>query len=120
MFRVRGIYSNNTPINKKAVFQVQKILKDQFPLLHKSDIDKIPDMLHNPMKYRFKAILFVSDNIKGDVNGFALVLYASDLGFCYLDFIVNGKTINRTRRWRSAVSKNQRRSDNAQVERIIF
>ncbi|MBU1086922.1 MAG: histone deacetylase family protein [Candidatus Omnitrophica bacterium] len=91
MFRIRRIYDTNTPINLKAFTQVQKILREQFDLIQDSEIDKLPDLLKNPLKYRFRSILFVADNIKGDVSGFALLLHAPDLDFCYLDYISTAK-----------------------------
>ncbi|MBU0650376.1 histone deacetylase family protein [bacterium] len=91
MFRIRRIYDTNTPINKAVVGKVQQILREQFELLHFSEIDKLPDQLRNPLKYQFHSILFVADNIKGDVIGFALLLYAPNLNFCYLDYISTAK-----------------------------
>jgi acetoin utilization deacetylase AcuC-like enzyme/GNAT superfamily N-acetyltransferase len=93
MFRIRRIYDTNNPINKKAVTRVQQILRDQFPFVHNSDVDKLPELLRNPLKYQFRSILFVADNAKGDVSGFALLLHAPDLDFCYLDYISTAKHI---------------------------
>ncbi|MBN2323242.1 MAG: histone deacetylase family protein [Spirochaetes bacterium] len=91
MFRIRRIYDTNNPINRKAVTLVQQILRDQFPDVHPSDVDKLPELLRNPLKYQFRSILFVADNAKGDVSGFALLLHAPDLDFCYLDYISTAK-----------------------------
>jgi acetoin utilization deacetylase AcuC-like enzyme/GNAT superfamily N-acetyltransferase len=91
MFRIRRIYDINTPINKSEVAQIQEILRDQFASLHTSDIDKLPDMLQNPFKYPFRSTLFVADNIKGKISGFALLLHAPDLEFCYLEYISAAK-----------------------------
>ncbi|MCG2713118.1 MAG: histone deacetylase family protein [Candidatus Omnitrophica bacterium] len=91
MFRIRRIYDTNNPINQAAVMRVQQILREQFILIHSSEIDKLPDMLKNPLKYRFRSILFVADNIKGEINGFALLLHAPDLDFSYLDYISTAK-----------------------------
>ena len=91
MFRIRRIYETNTPINQMAVAQVQQILSEQFEAIHPSDIEKLPDMLKNPLKYRFRSTLFVADNMKGQVSGLALLLHAPDLNFCYLDYISTAK-----------------------------
>jgi len=91
MFRIRRIYDINNPININEVNQVQQILREQFESLHYSEIDNLPDMLRNPLKYQFRSILFVADNIKGAVSGFALLLHAPDLNFCFLDFISTAK-----------------------------
>ena len=90
MFRIRRIYDDGAPINKTAIAQVQHILKEQFPLIRASDIDKIPDQLKNPLKYQFRSIIFIADDIKS-IKGFALLMHAPDLNFCYLDYISTAK-----------------------------
>ncbi len=87
MFRIRRIYDDTLPINKQAIKQVQEILKTQFSELNQQDIEKLPKHLRNPMKYRFRSILFVADDEKGRVRGFALLHHAADLNFTYLDYI---------------------------------
>ncbi len=87
MFRIRRVYDDITPANQDAIRQVQDILRTQFPLLSKKDINKLPEQLRNPMKYRFRAILFVAEGIKGRIEGFALLFHEPVLHFCYLDFI---------------------------------
>ncbi|MBN1826215.1 MAG: histone deacetylase family protein [Candidatus Eisenbacteria bacterium] len=91
MFRIRRIYDANNPTNAKAVDRVQQILRDQFPTLHPDDVDKLPEQLKNPMKYRFRSILFIADSGKGEITGFALLLHAPDLDFCFLDYISAAK-----------------------------
>ncbi len=86
MFAIRRVYDCSIPSDQDAVAQVQEILRTQFPLLDGEDIRKIPDQLKDPMKHRFRAILFVAEDGR-QVKGFALVLHAPDLQFCYLDFI---------------------------------
>jgi acetoin utilization deacetylase AcuC-like enzyme/GNAT superfamily N-acetyltransferase len=87
MFRIRRIYDTVLPVNRQAISQVQKILRDQFPALDKKDIKKLPEQLTNPLKYRFRSILSVAEDNKGEVKGFALLLHAPDLNFCYLEYI---------------------------------
>jgi acetoin utilization deacetylase AcuC-like enzyme/GNAT superfamily N-acetyltransferase len=91
VFRIRRIFDNVRTIDREEIRQVQAILKEQFHLLPQKDIDKLPDMLLNPLKHRFRAILFVADNLKGDVLGFALLLHDQALKFCYLDFLSAAK-----------------------------
>ncbi|MEW6602433.1 MAG: acetylpolyamine amidohydrolase, partial [Nitrospirota bacterium] len=96
MFRVRRIYDDVLPVNREAIAQVQNILRTQFHLLHEDDIKKLPEQLRNPLKYRFRSILLIADDGKGNVKGFALMLHAPDLNFCYLDFIsAEQKTMGR-------------------------
>ncbi len=87
MFRIRRIYESSLPSSIESIVQVQKILRDQFPGLHENDIAKINDQLVNPLKHRFRSVLFVADDSSRRIKGFALLMHAKDLNFCYLDFI---------------------------------
>jgi acetoin utilization deacetylase AcuC-like enzyme/GNAT superfamily N-acetyltransferase len=87
MFRIRRIYDDVLPVNQAAIAAVQDILREQFPTLSPKDIAKIPEQLRNPLKYRFRSILYVADDHRGRVRGFALLLHEPQLNFCYLDYI---------------------------------
>jgi acetoin utilization deacetylase AcuC-like enzyme/GNAT superfamily N-acetyltransferase len=87
MFRIRRVYDNVTPLNREAVSQVQEILRTQFPGLSRREVAKLPKQLQNPLKYRFRAILFVAEDSKETVRGFALLFHEPILNFGYLDFI---------------------------------
>jgi acetoin utilization deacetylase AcuC-like enzyme/GNAT superfamily N-acetyltransferase len=90
VFRIRRVYDDITPANDDAIKQVQDILRSQFPMLSKREIKKLPEQLRNPMKYRFRSILFVAEGIRGHVDGFALLFHEPALQFCYLDYISAG------------------------------
>ena len=87
MFRIRRVYDDITPANQEAIAEIQDILRAQFPSLLKSTVAKLPDQLRNPMKYRFRPILFIAEGARGHVDGFALLLHEPALKFCYLDYI---------------------------------
>ena len=87
MFRIRRIYDDVVPSNKRAIEEVQAILRSQFPLAPESEAASLPEKLRNPLKYRFRSILFVAEGAQGRVKGFALLLHAPDLKFGWLDFI---------------------------------
>jgi acetoin utilization deacetylase AcuC-like enzyme len=91
MFRIRRIYDDIVPINKDVIAQVQEILKAQFLDLPKKDISKIPDRLKNPVKYGFRTMLFVADDLKGKVQGFAILLYFPYFNFCFLEYLSAAK-----------------------------
>ena len=93
MFRIRRIFDDILPANAEAIRQVRQILQDQFPALRPSEIDKLPDLLKNPLKHRFKSILYIAENFKGLVKGFALLSFEPELRFCYLDYISTAKNI---------------------------
>ncbi len=87
MFRIRRVYDNTLSIDRDAISQVQVILAQQFSGLSRKEIDSLPAKLLNPLKYQFRTLLFVADNNRHRVKGFALVNYAPDLNFSYLDFL---------------------------------
>src|SRR4030042_3282793 len=87
MFRILRVYDDVLPIHKEAVAQVQEILRTQFLLLPEKDIGLLPEQLRNPLKFRFRSILFVAEGSKGRVTGFALLNHDPVLNFCFLDFL---------------------------------
>lgn len=91
MFRIRRIHDALRPLNQAAITQVEQILRDQFPLLAKKDVDKIPELLRNPVKQGFRSILFVAEDARQRVQGFALLSHEPDLRFCFLDYISAAK-----------------------------
>ncbi|MBN2123264.1 MAG: histone deacetylase family protein [Deltaproteobacteria bacterium] len=91
MLRIRRIFDDILPVDRRVVDQIQRILREQFPALSADDIDKLPEQLSNPFKYRFRTILFVASGLPGDVTGFAIVQHEPDLRFCYLDFLSAAK-----------------------------
>jgi acetoin utilization deacetylase AcuC-like enzyme/GNAT superfamily N-acetyltransferase len=91
MFRIRRIHDNLLPVNQAAITQVEQILQDQFPLLSKSDVEKIPELLRNPVKQGFRSILYIAEDSRQRVQGFALISHEANLHFCYLDYISAAK-----------------------------
>jgi acetoin utilization deacetylase AcuC-like enzyme len=91
LFRIRRIYDATLPINHEALSRVQDILRSQFPLHPEKEIAKLPEQLRNPLKYRFRAILFVAEGFRRDVQGFALIFHDPELQFCFIDFLSTGK-----------------------------
>ncbi|MEJ2637287.1 MAG: histone deacetylase family protein [Calditrichia bacterium] len=87
MFRIRRIYDEVIPINKLAIAQVQAMMRSQFPDISEDDIIKLPEKLRNPLKHGFRSVLFVADDLRGQVKGFAFVYHEPALKFFYLDYI---------------------------------
>jgi len=87
MLLIRKIHDPLFPLEARAVAQVQKLLAERFPELDKEKIDELPGQLNNPLKYRFKTILFVADNTSGNVKGCAVLMTDKTLNFCFLDLI---------------------------------
>jgi acetoin utilization deacetylase AcuC-like enzyme/GNAT superfamily N-acetyltransferase len=91
MFRIHKIFDVTTSTNRQLLSQVQAMLRVQFNALSEKDIAKLPAQLANPMKYRFRSILLVAEDGHATVRGFAMLLHAPDLNFCYLDYICAGR-----------------------------
>lgn len=91
MFRIHRLFDAATPSNRQLVAQVQAMLRVQFPAASEKDIASLPARLANPLKYRFRSMLLVAENGAGTVRGFALLLHAPDLEFCYLDYLSAGR-----------------------------
>jgi acetoin utilization deacetylase AcuC-like enzyme/GNAT superfamily N-acetyltransferase len=87
MFRIRRIYDYTLPVERTLLDQVRAMLRAQFPGIADREIDDIQDHLRNPMAYKYRTILFVAENARGDLRGFAILLHLSDLDACYLDFM---------------------------------
>lgn len=93
MFRIRTITSDIYPRDKAAIEQVKEILKSHFAAVSEDKFDLIPEQLRNPLKYKFTTRLFVCEDHKGFVKGFAYLYYAPDLKFCFLDYIASRKDV---------------------------
>lgn len=87
MLRVRNIRDFATPANATAIAEVQAILREQFPGLSAEDVDKLPDQLRDPLKYRFVTDVLVAEDRGGGVRAFAILLFLPDLSVAYLETI---------------------------------
>jgi acetoin utilization deacetylase AcuC-like enzyme/GNAT superfamily N-acetyltransferase len=94
MFSIRKIYDDTSVANKDAINQVLAIMRKQFPNARPEDFEKIPMQLHDPMQYKYRSILFVAQDSRDRVRGFAMLLHMPDLGIVYLEMIsaAPGKT----------------------------
>jgi len=81
------MFDVGTPANRQLLGQVQAMLRVQFDQLSEKNIAKLPAQLANPLKYRFRSILLVAEDGHTNVRGFAMLLHAPDLDFCYLDYL---------------------------------
>ncbi|MBN2280665.1 MAG: histone deacetylase family protein [Candidatus Marinimicrobia bacterium] len=94
MFRIRKISDTYHPSNIHVIQQVFDILRIHFPAVKEEKIIEILEQMKNPLKYRFSSQLFVAEDGRSNVKGFALLFYLPDLNFCFLDYIAvkPGKT----------------------------
>lgn len=93
MFRIRRIYDDILPVNRTAIGHVQQILRTQFTDLPGRDIDKLPQQLNNPLKHGFRAILYIAENQRRQIDGFALLLLEPELKFGYLEYISTARQL---------------------------
>lgn len=87
MSRIRKIHDDISVANQQALQQVAEITRDQFPLATPEEIAKLPGQQRDPMKYRFRSLVFVAADMRDRVKGFALLLHMPDLQFGYLECI---------------------------------
>mgnify|MGYP001481682831 FL=1 len=94
MFKIRKLTDTISPSNKGAINQVFDILRAHFPTVKEEKINAVLEQMKNPLKYQFSSHIFVAENGKNDVRGFAILFYMPDMHFCFLDYIavVPGKT----------------------------
>jgi acetoin utilization deacetylase AcuC-like enzyme/GNAT superfamily N-acetyltransferase len=87
MFRVRKILDNTSSANMGAIRQVLDILGLQFPSARGEEFARLQQQLNDPLKYKYRSILFVAETGAGKVRGFAMLLHMPDIGIAHLELI---------------------------------
>jgi acetoin utilization deacetylase AcuC-like enzyme/GNAT superfamily N-acetyltransferase len=87
MFRIRRIHDDTAPADRQVLTQVESILRTQFPGLSEEDFHKLAGQLRDPLRHRFRSVLFAAEDSRSQLKGFALLMHAPDLHFAYLEFI---------------------------------
>jgi acetoin utilization deacetylase AcuC-like enzyme len=87
MFRIRKITNPFLEGNIKSVDRIKEIIRLQFPAMNVTEIENISQQMINQVKKKYQTSLIVADDFSGNMRGFAILLYMSDLKFCYLDLI---------------------------------
>ena len=86
MFVIRRIHDDLLSVNQRALAVVQQMLREQFKGLPEQKIADIPRQLREPSTPKSRRVVLVAETGRG-VKGFATIMHAPDLRFCYLDFI---------------------------------
>src|SRR4051812_35381395 len=86
MFVIRRIHDDLLSVNQRALAAVQQMLREQFRDLPEQKIADLPRQLRESPTPKFRRIVLVAETARG-VKGFATLMHAPDLKFCYLDFI---------------------------------
>jgi len=87
MFRIRKITNPYLEGNKQVMEQIRKIIQNQFPDIRREKIDEISTQMINPVKTKYHTAIVLADDFRGNIRGFAILMYMSDLKFCFLDFL---------------------------------
>jgi len=87
MFRIRRIYDDLRRVDRQAVAQVQQIMRSQFPGAPEEEALSLPGRLLDPLGSRLRYLLLVAEDARLKVKGFALLAFAPDLKFCFLDYL---------------------------------
>jgi len=87
MFRIRKITNPNLEGNKQLVEKIKEIILQQFAALRPEQIEEISKQMLNPVSKKYQTSLIIADDFRGNIRGFAIMMFMSDLKFCYLDFL---------------------------------
>lgn len=94
MFKIRKITDAYLPSNAASIEQVFSILRMHFPSVKEGKVNEILEQMKDPLKFKFASILFVAEDGRSNVKGFAIMFFMPDKNFCFLDYIAvkPGKT----------------------------
>ncbi len=87
MLRIRKISNPHLEVNIQAMKKIKEIVSIQIPDLDPGKIDEISEQMTDPLKYKYNANVFVAEDSRSNIRGFALFLYMPDLQFCFLDYL---------------------------------
>lgn len=87
MFKIRKISDSYLTSNKNAIDQVFKIIRIHFPTVSEEKLNEILEQMKDPLKYKFSSSIFVAEDGKNNVKGFALIFFMPDEKFTFLDYI---------------------------------
>jgi acetoin utilization deacetylase AcuC-like enzyme/GNAT superfamily N-acetyltransferase len=92
MFRIRRIYDDVLPGNQAAIEGVKAIYREHFAAAIQ-DIEQLGERLRNPFQKGFRTVLYVAENSRRQVIGFAIVMHDPVLRFSFLDYLATAKRL---------------------------
>ncbi len=96
MLRIRRIVDDTRENDRSAISQAQHILRKRFGKQYKEDdVALLPERLRDPVRFGYRTILLVADDLRGRVRAMAILLYYTRLRFCYLDYIATRSSMGR-------------------------
>lgn len=87
MFRIRKISNPGLAGNKQVIERLKDIVRVQFPGIMAQQIEDITEKMIDPVNTKYQTSIIIADDSRGNIKGFACLLFMSDLKFCYLDFL---------------------------------
>ncbi len=87
MFRIRKITNPYLEGNKQVIERIKEIIRLQFPMISNKQIEDIPKQMINPVKTKYQTLIVIADDFRSNIRGFAILMFMSDLKFCYLDYL---------------------------------
>ncbi len=87
MFRIRKITNPFTEGNKQVMDKIKAIIRLQFSGIKETQIEEIAVHMTDPIRTKYHTSIVMADDFRGNIRGFAILMYMSDLKFCYLDLL---------------------------------
>ena len=87
MLRISTISDAHSAESRAAIAEAQAIIRARFPGIREADVEKLPALLGNPFAHDFVAQLLIAEDAEAGLKAIAVLLYATDLKFAYLDIM---------------------------------
>ncbi len=87
MFRIRRVPDDALPGNRATIDEVQPIFDEHFKGADPRDLSELSERLRNPFGRQLRTMLYVAENARHVVAGFAIALHEPVIGFFYLDYL---------------------------------
>ncbi|MFW6198333.1 MAG: histone deacetylase family protein [Acidobacteriota bacterium] len=87
MLRIRRISDLLSVEDVATLARAQEILRRELAAEDREAVEKLPDMLRDPVKYEFKTVLLVADDLGNRIKGLALASYTTSPPFVFLDLL---------------------------------
>jgi acetoin utilization deacetylase AcuC-like enzyme len=87
MFRIRKITNPYIEGNRQTIGRISSIIRQQFSGLKENYLENISTYMVNPSKTISYTFILVADDFRGNIRGFGIFMYMSDLKICFLDLL---------------------------------
>ena len=86
VFRIRRIHDDILPANQRAIENVKRLLRERFKTAPEHVVSGLSEHLRDPLKRQLRIVILVAETRRG-VRGFAILMHAPDVRFCYLEYL---------------------------------